>query len=308
VARGTRGTPAAQAPAARLPITIAAVRLRLAILLAPIAASLAGAPTATAQQPATTAPAESRQDTRLLRPRDAALAGTFLAGAAAISIFDARIARYFGDSSLAHVRTGQQLDDVFTLINETTLTAASIATWGIGRLAGNRDIADIGLHSAEAIFLASIASQLVRGPLGRSRPDVTGFQDQYDFHFGRGFREFDYRAFPSIHSASGFAAASVVVAETHRRSPGNVKFVAPVAYGLALTPGLARLYLGKHWASDVFMGAFVGTFAGWRVVSYSHDNPDNRVDRALLGKPSRADGLRLAPTPQGMAISWSHTF
>jgi membrane-associated phospholipid phosphatase len=98
-----------------------------------------------------------------------------------------------------------------------------------------------------------------------------------------------------------------VVAETHRRSPSHVRLVAPVAYGLALTPGLARMYLGKHWASDVFMGAFVGTLAGWRVVSYSHDNPDNRVDRALLGR-NRGDGVRLAPTPQGMAISWTHTF
>ena len=62
---------------------------------------------------------------------------------------------------------------------------------------------------------ASLTSQLIRGPLGRTRPINADkpFEDQYDFHFMKGFTHFQQRSFPSIHSSSGFAAASALVAE-----------------------------------------------------------------------------------------------
>jgi membrane-associated phospholipid phosphatase len=49
-------------------------------------------------------------------------------------------------------------------------------------------------------------------------------------------------------------------------------------------PGLARLYLDQHWASDIALGAFLGAFAGQKVVQYSHAHPDNRIDRKFLGR------------------------
>jgi membrane-associated phospholipid phosphatase len=165
--------------------------------------------------------------------------------------------------------------------------------YGAARLTKSNTIADIAFHATESVVVASLASQLIRGPLGRSRPRETNFEDQYDFHPFQGFGNFKYRAFPSIHSSSGFAAASAIVAETKRRSPEAVKYVAPIAYAAAVTPGLARMYLGQHWASDIFAGAFMGTFAGWRVVNYSHTHPRTKTDRIFLN----AD-------PAGVVLSW----
>lgn len=236
--------------------------------------------------------AESGSQKTFFVPRDAAFAGLFLAGSVGLSLFDVRIAHFFEDTTLSHVRAGERLDDIFTHINETTLTAGGLVVWGIARLAHAPSVADIAFHTAESVAAASLTAQVVRGPLGRSRPRETNSNDQYDFHFMKGFRNFKYRAFPSIHSSSGFAAASALVAETERRSPGAVKFVAPVAYLLALTPGLSRMYLGQHWASDVFSGAALGAFYGWRVVNYSHEHPTTRVDRFFLGT-SRESGLSL---------------
>jgi len=247
---------------------------------------------------------DSTASKTFLIKRVAAVAGIFLAGSIGLSAFDARIARFFDDTSLSHVRAGQRLDDVFTHINETTLTVGGIVTYAIARIAGSNLIADVALHSTEAVVLASLTSQVIRGPLGRSRPSVDA-HNQYDFHFLKGFDDFDYRAFPSIHSSSGFAAASVIVAETKRRNPGAVAYVAPIAFALALTPGLSRMYLGQHWASDVFAGAFMGTFTGFRVVNYAHTHRRTGIDRIFLGPDSRPVVSLSGGT---LTLSWSGRF
>ena len=240
----------------------------------------------------------------LFTRRDAEVGAAALVSAAALSWFDPKIASFFADTSLSHVREGQRLDHVFTHINETTLTVSGIAAYGLGRLAKSHTLTDVAFHTTEAVVSASLASQVIRGPLGRSRPHVTADTNQYDFHWFQGFRQFNYRAFPSIHSSSGFAAATALVQETRRRKPGAVKVVAPLLYGAALTPGLARMYLGQHWASDIFAGAVMGTIAGLKSVNYSHDHPGNHFDAKMI--PSY--GLRFAPTPGGFAIAWGKTF
>jgi membrane-associated phospholipid phosphatase len=237
----------------------------------------------------------------LFTRRDGLVAAGFLAGSVVISHFDPKIARFFSDTTLAHVRQGDRFDHAFTHINETTLTLAGIATYGIGRLTKSQALTDIAFHTTEAIVTSSLASQVIRGPLGRSRPRETNMDDQYDFHWFQGFGNFKYRAFPSIHSASGFAAATALVEETRLRSPGNVKFVAPILYALALTPGLSRMYLQQHWASDIFAGAFMGTLAGEKVVRYSHSHPGNRFQDFFVPRASNISA-------HGFGLTWSAEF
>jgi membrane-associated phospholipid phosphatase len=95
--------------------------------------------------------------------------------------------------------------------------------------------------------------------------------------------------------------------ETRYRSPRSAPYVAPVAFLLATGPGYARVYLGQHWASDVLMGAFIGSFYGARIVQYAHHHPDNRVDRFFLGAP-RQDGLRIVPERGGVDFSYGWRF
>jgi len=249
-------------------------------------------------------PAAAQSDSvskTLFTRRDAVVATGALAAAVAISHFDPKIASFFSDTSLAHVRAGQRFDNVFTHINETTLTLAGIAAYGAGRLTKSPTLTDVAFHTTEAVVSASLASQLIRGPLGRSRPKLTGSKDQYDFHWFQGFRQFNYRAFPSIHSSSGFAAATALVQETRIRNPGAVKIVAPLLYAMALTPGLSRMYLGQHWASDVFAGAVMGIFAGSKSVNYSHTHPHNRFQDFFVP----VSNLSLAPDGAGFSLSWT---
>jgi membrane-associated phospholipid phosphatase len=242
----------------------------------------------------------------VFRSSDAIWFGTFAAGSVALTRFDTRITRWFRDSTRQGDKTLHTLADNLTKIQETRLTVGGLLIYAIGRLSKSEPIADVGLHSAEAVFTASVASQIIRGPLGRSRPALSEYNDPYQHRFFRGFTEFNYRAFPSIHASSGFGFATVLIAETSRRNPRANWAVAPVAAIIAASPCYSRLYLGQHWASDILMGAFMGTFAGLRVVDYSHDHPTNRVDRFFLGK--HAHGLTILPSSGGVQVSYGGSF
>jgi len=111
------------------------------------------------------------------------------------------------------------------------------------------------------------------------------------FGFGRGFgKKGKYQSFPSGHTTAAFAVASAVTSESRRWWPRGVWVVAPVMYGGATLVGLSRMYHNKHWASDVALGAAIGTFSGLKVVRYSHAHRDNKVDRVMLHAVIAPDG------------------
>lgn len=221
--------------------------------------------------------------------RDLVYSGIALAGSAGLTVFDQRIERWTQSSGVQGSSSRQRVVSDLTHVNETTLTAAAILGYGVGRLTRSNAIADVSLHTAEAVVLTSVVSQVIRGPLGRARPSASP-DDPYHFQFGKGFTHFDNRAFPSLHSATGFAAAAALVGEVHERNPDASWIVAPIAYGLATVPGLTRMYLKQHWASDVVSGAFVGTLLGSRVVHYAHTHRRTKLDRILLGSSLELGG------------------
>ena len=169
--------------------------------------------------------------------------------------------------------------------------------YGIGRLAHIERMADLGLHGTEAILVGTAVTGLIKGAAGRARP-LVDIKKPNDFAFARGFREGgNYMSFPSGHTLAGFAAASAVTAETSRWWPNSKWYIGPAMYGGATLIGLSRMYNNKHWASDVMMGAAIGTFAGTKVVRYHHSHANNRIDRWLLGAslvPNGEGGTSLA--------------
>jgi membrane-associated phospholipid phosphatase len=256
------------------------VKLRL---LAALVAAIAGGPTLAAQ-----APEPRPANTRLFTQRDAVAAGIATAATLVLAAFDRSIAENVADPKgrfQGSTFLGARARD-FNHINEQSLTLGGLALYGIGRLSRSPTLADISFHTAEAVVAASIVSQVIRLPLGRERPLVpsNGGRAPFVFRPFRGWNRRDYRAFPSIHAASGFAAAAVVSGEVAQRWPNARWYVSPVVYGLAATPGLSRMYMNQHWASDVLMGAFIGVVAGQKVVRYNHTtNPGNKVNRFFLG-------------------------
>jgi membrane-associated phospholipid phosphatase len=153
----------------------------------------------------------------------------------------------------------------------------------IGRLTNHPNIEDLGWHGTEAVIFGSSITWLIKGVAGRARPFATADTTAHDFKFGGGFGNADRQSFPSGHTTAAFAAASAVTSEAERMWPHHFWLVAPVMYGGASLVGVSRMYHDKHWASDVVLGAAIGTFSGLKVVRYSHTHPHNRIDRAILG-------------------------
>jgi membrane-associated phospholipid phosphatase len=223
--------------------------------------------------------------------RDLTLLGEATIGTAAISLLDVRIANAFADSAF-HLRHPGLTSAAkrASIVTETVLMITGGAVYGIARMSKDDGTADVALHATESVASAAIAIQIVRGVLGRSRPDVisdsaggdTRHGNPYDFELFHGFTSFDYRSFPSMHAMASFAVASALAQEMRRRNTPNRKVIAPVLYVGAAMPALARMYLDEHWTSDIALGVFLGVFAGQKVVMYSHDHPDNRIDQAFL--------------------------
>ena len=221
--------------------------------------------------------------------RDLVATGIAAAGAVAVSGFDLRVAHWARSANVQGDSSRHQLVDELTRINETPLMLAAVATYGVGRLAGSHTTADVGLHTLEALVLTTSVSQVVRGVFGRTRPRVS-LEDPFDFRPGTGFTGFETRSFPSLHTAAAFATATALVGEIRVRNPAAVKVAAPLLYTAAVVPGLTRVYLDQHWASDIVVGAFVGALLGSRVVSYAHSHRPTRLDRVLLGVSAVPDG------------------
>ena len=212
------------------------------------------------------------------------------AGTAAISLLDVRIARALGDSGFHARHPGLTIAAKrASLATETVLMLTGGTLYGIARLRKDDGTADVALHTTESVAAAALFIQVVRGALGRARPyviDDAGEKkdgDPYDFQPLHGFTSFNYRSFPSMHAMASFAVASALSQEMRVRDTPHRRVVSPALYAAAAMPGLGRMMLDEHWASDVAMGIFLGVLAGQRVVLYSHDHPDNRIDRAFLG-------------------------
>jgi membrane-associated phospholipid phosphatase len=234
----------------------------------------------------------------LFTRRDAAVGASFAVVTAALFPFDERIA---GSLQRPELQNHSGLDRAatgFELVAIPGVFVASGAAYIVGRVGKHRSMADVGLHVGGATVVAAAAATGVKYLAGRSRPYVSQDTDSYDFGFGRGLTKGDaYGAFPSTHVAVAFAGAAALTSETAHWWPGATRIVAPLAYGSATLVGLARMYHDQHWASDVALGAGVGTLSGLVVVRRQHAHPGNWIDRTLLS-------VTVVPVRNGMAVAW----
>ena len=229
--------------------------------------------------------------------RDAVATGIAVAGTAIVYQFDERIARWTQEPSVQGGASRHKVVKDLTFINETPFTFGAVAVYGIGRLTHSETTADVGLHITESLVLTTAIGQAIRGAIGRARPS-SAVDGPSTHKFGRGYTNFEYRSFPSLHAATAFAASAAAVEEIRIRNPHALPWAAPLLYGAATVPGFTRLYLNKHWASDIAAGSFLGAMLGIKTVRYAHSRPRTKLDRFFLG-------VSVAPAPDGAALSFA---
>ena len=216
--------------------------------------------------------------------RDGVLAGAFVIGTISIRPLDKSAAR-----SLQYPwrQKNQTLQRMATIVRTIALPGSTIigpSMYAIGRLTDQDRLAQLGLHGTEALVLGAGIGSVLKDIFGRARPYVdTISPNPDDFQLLRGFKRGEnYRSFPSGHTLAAFAAASAVSAETSRWWPWASYTIGPAMYGGAALVGVSRMYNNRHWASDVILGAALGTFAGTKVVRYHATHPGNRIDKWLI--------------------------
>jgi len=226
-------------------------------------------------------PASLRSRPRIVNRGDLVIGAALTTAAAALIPADGHIAREFQrpgpQSSSALRETAQSIE----VIGAQGALAFGGSLYAVGLVLRKRGVADFGWHTLEAIAVSGQVTSALKGLFGRSRPYAAA-GDASDFDLGGGFGTATRRSFPSGHTSMAFTFASVVAEETGHRWPRAHRFVAPLAYAAATGVGLARMYHDKHWASDVALGAAIGTLSGRIVVRYAHGRPRNFIDRIAL--------------------------
>lgn len=173
---------------------------------------------------------------------------------------------------------------------ETVVPVMGIA-YGVGRLAGSRELSTATLHTAAAFVAAGAANGIVKVAVGRRRPgadnDATSFRPVAT--------EDLWQSFPSGHTVAAFSLASAIAEEANR------PWVSALTYGAAGVVGWSRIYDDRHWVSDVVGGALIGTLSSkltlrWLHARAPHDDEDG-AGRAAVHFAILPGGFAVAITP-----------
>jgi|SoiMethySBSTD1v2_1073268.scaffolds.fasta_scaffold344420_2 membrane-associated phospholipid phosphatase len=119
-----------------------------------------------------------------------------------------------------------------------TQVALGFGTFAVGKATGNNRIATTGSHLIRAQIASQVVVQGLKYTAGRSRPDAS-----------------NQRSFPSGHTASAFATATVLQRDFGWK-------VGIPAYAVGAYVAASRMGSNKHYLSDVLIGAAIGITAG----------------------------------------------
>ncbi|MEZ5196940.1 MAG: phosphatase PAP2 family protein [Bacteroidales bacterium] len=154
--------------------------------------------------------------------------------------------------------------------NETTdaISKYAIEPWGSGLYSisllgviyltghNNNHHKNVALTGLKAYLLSGGASFVFKHLFHRHRPGDSSPPNPYLWEGPYPFTT-DYTSFPSGHTTTAFAIASVL-AQGYK----DKLWIGLTSYSVATLVGLSRINDGKHWASDVVVGAALGTFIG----------------------------------------------
>ncbi|MGY1722094.1 phosphatase PAP2 family protein [Blastococcus sp. SYSU DS0533] len=177
---------------------------------------------------------------------------------------------------------------VMQLGNALAVPALAAAALTARNVRAARDLLISGL-------LAYVAADLVKGVVGRERPG--GFAVEVNFPEG----PVGGLGFVSGHSAVAAALATAAVPYLSRRT-------GRVAWGLAWSVALARVYVGAHLPLDVVGGVAVGWAIG-SLVHWAFGVPRREVDPRRLGRLLSRLGLPVVDIrPAAVEARSSHPF
>lgn len=204
------------------------------------------------------------------RPRhDAlALAGVSLA-ALAVAPHDVRWARAIRGDRYQHSTALHNTAGALRTLGDPGAVIISAGLWGTGWALHRPGLGDAGRHASEAVVVSGLLTSGLKMVFGRSRPFVVHDSDNARFDWFEG-TERGNASMPSGHTTVAFAMAAALGDELARTHPRAGRIVRPLLYLGASGVGVSRMYHDSHWASDVVVGAGLGTIVARRLVAMAH--------------------------------------
>jgi len=223
--------------------------------------------------------------------------------AVVLTVADAEIEPNVPIQSQAHWRGGILFDDAVrsalrgrtAAIQSAASTASDVLYYGltIGPLVIDNYFVTLSVHedadvalqmfviNMQALGISGLVSLTAEHGAGRARPYTDKCDAQGHIYDSNGAlttnhcgTRNDYRSFFSGHEAAVSTMAGLTCAH-HQHLPlygGGFADLAPCLFmiGAAATAGVMRIVYDEHWASDVLVGAAVGTVSGYVLPSLLH--------------------------------------
>jgi len=184
---------------------------------------------------------------------------------------------------------GHFLRDFTHVGDAPVLFGASVLGYGVGRWQDMPGLRRGSLHLFEGLMDAGIAAEMIKMLAGRRRP--VDRPSRGPFLGPRGFfGDSENDSFPSGHATFTFATATILSHES------GSYWVGVPAYMLAGGISYSRIYVEKHWLSDVLSGAVLGYSVGILVEHQRHS------------KPQLAGRFYPTLTQDSVGVAWTRQF
>jgi membrane-associated phospholipid phosphatase len=123
---------------------------------------------------------------------------------------------------------------------------------------------ETGILAAEAFLHTGLVVYVTKLIFGRERPLSESMNGDFTF-MSKALINSDHNSFPSGHSTSAWAVATVIATEYR-----STMWVPVLAYASAASVSASRVVLHKHWPADVAAGGLLGYAIGRLVVAEHH--------------------------------------
>jgi len=186
------------------------------------------------------------------------MAGAVAVGTGFFIGLDEEIREVFKDTRSS---TTDDLANLFEPFGNGIVTIPALAAFYVfGNYYENDKAKRTALIATESFLITGLYTTILKVAMGRHRPSTVDSSTSFE-----GFTT-DHKSFPSGHTSTVFAIATVV-ANKYEETP----YIKPISYGIASLTGLSRINDDKHWASDVFFGAALGYFTS-KTILRLHSN------------------------------------
>jgi hypothetical protein len=152
---------------------------------------------------------------------------------------------------------------------------------------GDKTSHKIAFEIAQSALYTFLVNGSLKYLIGRARPYLEQGNQSYT-PFSR-YDNPDHQSLPGGHTGITMALTTVL---SRNAKPLWLKVAAyvPVAFSV-----ISRVYLDRHWSSDIFLGGAIGYFVATWVVD-QHENPaENDINKSQLG----IRGLKIHPFLSG---------